>query len=330
MLFSPSQVDPLSLNQDPIVDQNDPHQQRKLSVRLTAEGVYFIVLMFSLLLIGINYAKPLMVVFTLFVANMALLSLWYNWRHMRSLEVFLLTQPELFVGKTVPLVIGIHDYCKGFSRDRNLEVRLAGEPQSDTVELINGLGQWAILYAPNQRGELDLGPVELTCFYPLGLFKARLTTCLPTQCVYPQPTKASSRNADLKEQAAETESMVDLRRYQQGDVVSRIHWSMYLQNKELMVKTELDAAATTHRKSRSRDVDAIDPRAEQAESQYWVDWNEFVEGDMERRLSQMTYSILKASRQGQPYGLRIPGREIPAAVGKQHRRQCLQALALYS
>ncbi|MDH5324108.1 MAG: DUF58 domain-containing protein [Gammaproteobacteria bacterium] len=305
-----------------------------VSIRMTVEGVYFLVLMLSLLLIGVNYGKPLIVVFTLFACHVAGLSLWYSWRHVRKLKVFLLTQPDLFVGKTVPLLIGIHDYCGGFSRDRTLEIRLAGEEQSDDVALVNGLGQWAILYAPTKRGEVDLGPVQIRCHYPFALFQSTLTTALPTQCVYPAPSKPSTPRAKAKFEVTRDadDTLVGLRPYQQGDMVSRIHWSLFQQNRSLMVKTEeaMPVPAKNMHKDLPKDLPKDNAAAgdTDAAEPLWVDWADYSNLEPERRLSQMTYSVLKASRQGLTFGLRLPEKQIEVAAGKGHRARCLRTLAM--
>ncbi len=51
--------------------------------------------------------------------------------------------------------------------------------------------------------------------------------------------------------------------------------------------------------------------------------------DTEARLSQLAAWVVEAERSGLPYGLRLPGMEIPPACGAAHRHACLKALALY-
>ncbi|MEE9475740.1 MAG: DUF58 domain-containing protein, partial [Roseateles sp.] len=43
--------------------------------------------------------------------------------------------------------------------------------------------------------------------------------------------------------------------------------------------------------------------------------------------SRLTAWVLAAERLGQPYGLRLPGRELAPSLGPAHRQACLQALA---
>ncbi len=55
------------------------------------------------------------------------------------------------------------------------------------------------------------------------------------------------------------------------------------------------------------------------ESQRHIDW----------RLSQLALWVIEAERDRRPYGLRLPGTEIPPAVGQVHFHQCLRALSLF-
>ncbi|MBY0367124.1 MAG: DUF58 domain-containing protein, partial [Burkholderiaceae bacterium] len=59
----------------------------------------------------------------------------------------------------------------------------------------------------------------------------------------------------------------------------------------------------------------------------WLDWRDTAGRDVEARLSRLTAWVLAAERLGQPYGLRLPGRELAPSLGPAHRQACLQALA---
>jgi uncharacterized protein (DUF58 family) len=62
----------------------------------------------------------------------------------------------------------------------------------------------------------------------------------------------------------------------------------------------------------------------------WLDWRDTQGRDPEARLSRLTAWILAAERLGQPYGLRLAGKEIVPSLGAAHRQACLQALAGFS
>jgi uncharacterized protein (DUF58 family) len=60
-----------------------------------------------------------------------------------------------------------------------------------------------------------------------------------------------------------------------------------------------------------------------------LDFFELRFGDVEEKLSQLTLWVIEAERARQPYGLRLPGTEISAAVGQMHFHSCLRALSLF-
>jgi uncharacterized protein (DUF58 family) len=51
--------------------------------------------------------------------------------------------------------------------------------------------------------------------------------------------------------------------------------------------------------------------------------------DVEEKLSQLTLWVIEAERARQPYGLRLPGVKISAALGQMHFHRCLRALSLF-
>jgi uncharacterized protein (DUF58 family) len=52
-------------------------------------------------------------------------------------------------------------------------------------------------------------------------------------------------------------------------------------------------------------------------------------GDVETRLSQLAVWLIEAERARRSYSLRLPGTEIPPAVGESHFHQCMRALSRF-
>jgi uncharacterized protein (DUF58 family) len=60
------------------------------------------------------------------------------------------------------------------------------------------------------------------------------------------------------------------------------------------------------------------------------DWQHTgAENSIETRLGILTHWVISAEASGKPYGLRLPNREFETSSGEQHKRQCLEALALF-
>jgi uncharacterized protein (DUF58 family) len=51
--------------------------------------------------------------------------------------------------------------------------------------------------------------------------------------------------------------------------------------------------------------------------------------NVEEGLSQFALWVIEAERARRSYGLRLPGIDIPPAVGQPHFHQCLRALSLF-
>jgi uncharacterized protein (DUF58 family) len=67
-----------------------------------------------------------------------------------------------------------------------------------------------------------------------------------------------------------------------------------------------------------------------ATRELWLEWAAAAGGDAEQRLSRLTAWLLRAEREGQSSGLRLPGRELRPGQGDAHRRAALDLLALWS
>jgi uncharacterized protein (DUF58 family) len=60
----------------------------------------------------------------------------------------------------------------------------------------------------------------------------------------------------------------------------------------------------------------------------WLEWSALDGLDVEGRLSQLCRWVLQCEAgPPRPYGLRLPGNEIPPGHGALHRARCLRALA---
>ena len=62
----------------------------------------------------------------------------------------------------------------------------------------------------------------------------------------------------------------------------------------------------------------------------WLKWEMLGNYPVEERLSRLTRWVLEADERGMAYGLILPNREIKSQRGEAHRRQCLEALALFN
>jgi uncharacterized protein (DUF58 family) len=62
----------------------------------------------------------------------------------------------------------------------------------------------------------------------------------------------------------------------------------------------------------------------------WLKWEMLGQQPLEEKLSRLTRWVLEADARGMAYGLELPHRVITPQRGDGHRRQCLEALALFN
>ena len=69
--------------------------------------------------------------------------------------------------------------------------------------------------------------------------------------------------------------------------------------------------------------------AAEAEGVVYFDFAALHFANVEERLSQLALWVIEAERARRPYALRLPGTEIPPAIGQPHFHDCLRALSLF-
>ena len=166
------------------------------------------------------------------------------------------------------------------------------------------------------RGEHKIERLDLTSCYPLGFLRAsRRFVSNQTYLVYPKPAGNSqlptnrSRFADswVQQGIGDGDDFAGVRPYVRGESQRHIDWKAVARGQPLMTKqfaVETDGAVC-------------------------LDFFELRFIDVEERLSQLTLWVIEAERARQPYGLRLPGTEISAALGQMHFHSCLRALSLF-
>ena len=171
-------------------------------------------------------------------------------------------------------------------------------------------------FAARHRGEHKIEKLDLTSCYPLGFVRAS-KRFLSNQAylVYPRPGGHSqlptnhSRFTDnwVQEGIGHGDDFAGVRAYVPGESQRHIDWKAVARGQPLMTK---QFAAETR-------------------GAVYLDFFELHFDDVEEKLSQLTLWVIEAERARQPYGLRLPGIAISAALGQMHFHSCLRALSLF-
>jgi uncharacterized protein (DUF58 family) len=102
------------------------------------------------------------------------------------------------------------------------------------------------------------------------------------------------------------EEWAGLREFRSGDSPRQVAWAAYARGRGLLVKT-YESPAAHHRMF---DLDSVS-------------------GGLEERLEQLSAWVMAAHARGERFGIKLGASEIPPEGGAEHRKRCLDALALH-
>jgi uncharacterized protein (DUF58 family) len=287
--------------------------QRRIFIFPGRRGLAFAVLLLLLFLGGINYANNQVLLLCFLLASVMNTAILHTYRNLSGLTFEASRAHPGFAGEAVDLEILLHA-AKG-RQHRGLvlrwaeaaEVRVDVDPERPT--------QLRFAMPVQKRGRYVPPRIELESHFPLGLVRAWSYIALDMDTlVWPKPVAGELPEADAgAEESPQAEGRrprgVDefegLVRYVPGDSLTRVDWRVFARTEQLVTKRF----------------------TEPGRSRLWLDYAAFAPLDAEARLSRLCHWAIEMERREQPYGLRLPGREIPPAQGDGHHRQVLDALA---
>ena len=286
---------------------------RNIYILPTRYGFLFLLVLVAMLIGSINYNNNLGFLLTFLLGSLMLTAMMHTYSMLFGLRLLSAAAPPVFAGQTVMVAIR----ADGAGRQRN-GIRWYFNP--DAIEAADlAVDQTAPIGVPlptSHRGPLEPGWLRIFSEYPIGLFRAwaRIETGL-TCLVYPRPISApapvglaASDHGEGESISAEgVEDFQGLSAYQPGDPPRRIHWQSYSRGRGLHVKAFGGQTGTDW----MLDLDAI------------------VAGDLESKLSMLCFQLLQGHRQRCRVALKLGVVAIPAGRGRSHRDRCLRALALY-
>jgi uncharacterized protein (DUF58 family) len=279
----------------------------------TAQGLLFIGTAMIIFVAAINYGLSLAFALAFLMVSLFLITILHSFHNLRGLTLKGLGAEPVFAGEAAHFHIVLHRDPN--RRHESLRLRFLTGDSAD-VSLIHTTEQHVPLaVSVPVRGRFRAPRIIVESSFPLGLWRAWSRLDLSQVCVvYPRPLDCyldsiGGRAATGESNASSmgTEDFHGMRDYQPGDSPRQIAWKTLARGQGLKVKQFVDAI----------EVESI------------LDWNMFPELDPEDRLSSLCHLALKMDAAGCRYGIRIPGVEIAPDRGEQHRRQVLEALALW-
>src|SRR5688572_6426323 len=284
--------------------------RKRIYVLPTAFGLFVAVLLGAMLLGGLNYNNNPALLFAFLLAAVAHNSLVHAHLILSGVRLRMLHADPVFAG--APMRLRLRFEGEGARMRPGLEVLAQGVhavfslPANEEHE--------AVLEIPtHRRGWLDPGRLRLSTVRPLGLARAWSWMRPDVRLlVYPAldpeapPLPEALGDGDSPRTRAHGEQPHHLREYRSGDMPRQIAWKASARADRLLVR-EYEAAV-------ARDIA--------------LDWNAMPGLQHEARIRRLARWVVEAERCGSLYSLRLPGQQLPAGRGVEHRHACLRALAL--
>ncbi len=293
-------------------------RRRRIYILPTRAGLVFTVLVVVMLLGAMNYSNSLGTALAFLLAAIGLLGMHHAHRNLLRLRVSGSGGEPVFAGDTARFHIRLENRTRlprlglllvvSDGQGHHKRTSHADVPAGGTAEL------WLDVPAP-ARGRLRSPPFVIATRFPIGLFRAWSWLDLDLETlVYPLPSarapvqaRGDENNGRRHPLVADGDEFTGLRAYRRGDPPRRIHWKRSALSADPVVKEFSDTARPA----------------------CWIDWDALAPLPAEERLSRMCRQVLDAHRDGERYGLRLPGVRLAPQAGETHRRACLRALALF-
>ena len=270
-------------------------------------------MVFAMLLGSMNYNNNLSFVLTFILVGIGFVAMHQCQRNLVGLELTFAGGEPVFAGQAIRFRVAVTNT----SKSARFGIRLyAPDAWSDTHD--QQPGESKIFFPPvatERRGPISLERFGVRTLFPFELFRSWAWLHMDvSSLVYPAPADDAPppppsmvAHGHRQHDARGEEDFAGLRKYHEGDSPRHVAWKAYARSNQLLSKQF--AGADT--------------------SSQWFDFNDVESSDVEERLSILTRWIVEADRKMEDYGLRLPGAEFPPAHGEAHRRQCLEALALF-
>jgi len=269
---------------------------------------------FSMLLGSMNYNNNMSFVLTFILVGLGFVSMHQCQRNLVDLELSFAGTEPVFAGQSAQFHIAVTNNSKSGRQGIRL---YTGSAVSEIRDLHPGESTILVLPVPTERrGWISLDRFGIRTLFPFELFRSWAWLHMEVRgLVYPEPIDhapepppTQTAHGHRQHDARGEEDFAGLRKYVVGDSPRHIAWKAYARSGQLLSKQF--AGADT--------------------SSQWFDFDEVQENDVEARLSVLTRWIIDADRTQQDYGLRLPGQAFAPSHGRDHRRECLTALALFN
>jgi uncharacterized protein (DUF58 family) len=297
--------------------------QRNVYIVPSRGGLGFAVVVMVLLLAAINEQLNLGYALAFLLGGVGLAGMSRSHGNVRGLTLTLGPQVGRHAGQSLQVEVLLGT---GVRRQGSFSLMLSAQDQP-AVWSNAPAGQTqslSVSLPPAPRGWHAVPRLRLLSRYPLGLFTVwgywrpaqKLLVWPAVEAdAPPWPELGHGDGQQAGQHLAATHADEQLREWQRGDSLRQVAW----------------------KKSATRMASGLPPvsreGAQQIRLECWIDWADTQGLPTEARLSRLATWLVRAEQQalhdGQAYGLRVPGHELPCLQGPEHLKSCLDLLATW-
>ncbi|MDZ7924922.1 MAG: DUF58 domain-containing protein [Marinagarivorans sp.] len=282
----------------------------------TTMGFMFLGLALLLWMLGTNYQNNLILALSYLLISLLVVAILHTYANLAGLNLKVLGAKPVFVGEQVYFSLVIKGgRGKGYNNlnirwwqgnNTSFDVAAVDDPNGQIIEI--GM-------LTEARGYCVPGKLLVESTFPLGLIRCWTWLNIDARAlVFPNPVKAAMPPPALADEHCEHgialvggDDFHGLKEYRAGDPIKHIAWKHFARDQGLYSKEYASSAA----------------------ADTWLEWQSFFHLEPEQRLNALCYWALEFERLGVPYGLRLPGKQIPPALGDSHSLSVLSSLARF-
>jgi uncharacterized protein (DUF58 family) len=285
---------------------------RRVYILPTRAGMAFGLLLFVMLVAGLNYGNNVALMLTFLLAGFTLIAMHLTHRNLVGLVARGVATVDAFVGEHAMVLVTLESGGKG--RRFAIECEIEDSARVGVMLPESGTARADLSVELERRGRRRIRRIKLSTAFPFGLFRAWsylhldlsvLAWPVPRGRREPPPEASSGGDASSLHRVGD-EEWAGLREFRSGDSPRQVAWGAYARGRGLLVKTYQSPAA-----------------------QHRVFDFASLPGNLEERLEQLAAWVVAAHARGERYGLTLGGADITPDSGSEHRRHCLDALALH-
>jgi uncharacterized protein (DUF58 family) len=288
--------------------------QSNVFILPTRVGLMLAATLLVLLVASINYQLNLGYLLTFLLAGSALASMPVSHATLRGLYLSLVTPDPVFAGNSALIGVTLQNQRRSSRFGIGLAVADSNRWVWTDVPA-QGSATVQVAFKPTRRGWQHLPTLTLETRFPLGTFRVwTLWRPAARVLVYPSPERSAppvppgepNASGAAKAQTHSSGEFEGVRAYRRGDPLKLIVWKKAAKTDQLI----------------SRETEQMQG------FELWLDARQTGLTEPELQLSRLCTWVLQADHQGVDYGLRLATLEIKPDCGQEHKKRCLEALAL--